>query len=196
MVWQSVPPGVRLAHSHSYLVRNERWPGHCGGRRRGRRNLGPLSSSRPSTGPRSVDVPPYPGIRAGPAVGEVAVEVGPAAQLFGCGAGMVLEVHQGIDPLVPEAAGLGEAIGVIGAEVGVEAEEGAEGSGLVVAEVGTGEVAVEGRPSGSRRPPGCPGGPERSSNRRRSKRPRWPGADRPCARGTRYIGPRRSARLR
>lgn len=109
---------------------------------------------------------------------------------------MVLEVHQGIDPLVPEAAGLGEAIGVIGAEVGVEAEEGAEGSGLVVAEVGTGEVAVEGRPSGSRRPPGCPGGPERSSNRRRSKRPRWPGADRPCARGTRYIGPRRSARLR
>lgn len=52
-------------------------------------------------------------------------------------------MDEGIDPLAPEAVGLGEAVGVVGAEVGVETEEGAEGCGLVVAEVGAGQVTVE-----------------------------------------------------
>lgn len=82
-------------------------------------------------------------LRAGPAVGEVALEIPPAAKLGGGVGGVVAEVGQGVDPLVPEAAGRGEAFGVVGAEVGVEAEEGTEGGGLVVAEVGEGDVAVE-----------------------------------------------------
>ncbi|OEV14443.1 hypothetical protein AN221_41850 [Streptomyces nanshensis] len=55
----------------------------------------------------------------------------------------VAEASHALDPLVPQAAGLREALGVVGAEVGVDAEEGAEGGGLVVVEVGAGEVAVE-----------------------------------------------------
>lgn len=50
----------------------------------------------------------------------------------------VAEVYQGLDPAVPEAVGLRESVGVVGAELGVEAEEGAEGLGLVVVEVGPG----------------------------------------------------------
>lgn len=66
------------------------------------------------------------------------IEVRPAAKLGGGVSGVVVEVGQGVDPLIPEAVGLGEAGGVVGAELGVEAEEGAEGSLLVVAEVGAG----------------------------------------------------------
>lgn len=82
-------------------------------------------------------------LRLSPAVGEVALQVRPAARLVGHVALVAAQVGQGIDPLVPEAVGLGEAVGVVGAEVGVKAEEGAKGCGLVVAEVGAGEVMVE-----------------------------------------------------
>ena len=46
---------------------------------------------------------------------------------------MVTRVDQGADPLVPEAVGLDEAAGVVGAE----------GGRPVVAKVGAGQVAVE-----------------------------------------------------
>lgn len=62
-------------------------------------------------------------------MGEVAVEVRPAVLLGRGVAGVGAEVGQGVDPLVPWAVGLGEAVGVVAAEVCVEAEEGAEGCG-------------------------------------------------------------------
>ncbi|CAL9278239.1 hypothetical protein SUDANB5_06770 [Streptomyces sp. SudanB5_2050] len=86
-----------------------------------------------------------PGLRSSPAVGEVALEARPAA-LFGGAVAGVAEASHALDPLVPEAVGLCEAVGVVGAEVGVEAEEGTEGCGLVVVEVGGGgrEVTIRG----------------------------------------------------
>lgn len=72
----------------------------------------------------------------GPAVGEVAPEVGPATQ-FGEGVvGVAPKVGQCVDPLAPEAIGSGEAIRVVGAEAGVETEQGTEAGVLVVAQVG------------------------------------------------------------
>ncbi len=70
------------------------------------------------------------------------MEVRPAALFSGDVAG-VAEASRALDPLVPEAVGLHEVVGMVGAEEGVEAEEGAQGVGLVVVEVGAGEVAVE-----------------------------------------------------
>jgi hypothetical protein len=45
-------------------------------------------------------------------------------------------VGQCVDPLAPEAIGSGEAIRVVGAEAGVETEQGTEAGVLVVAQVG------------------------------------------------------------
>lgn len=56
-----------------------------------------------------------------------------------CVAGLVAEVDVGIDPLVSDAVGLGEA----GCVVGVKADEGTEGGRLVAAEVSAGEMAIE-----------------------------------------------------
>lgn len=81
--------------------------------------------------------------RTRPSVGEVALEIGPATLFVGAVTGLVAEVNQCLDPPVPETVWLGEAVGVVGAEADIEAEEGAEGIGLVVTEVGAGQVAVE-----------------------------------------------------
>lgn len=70
------------------------------------------------------------------------MEVRPAA-LFGGDVAGVAEASHAFDPVVPETVGLREAVGVVGAEEGVEPEEGAQDGGLVVLEVGAGEVAVE-----------------------------------------------------